>query len=185
MFKKNISLLSLLILSSCTKKMSEDFIKDLKFIENEITVTSFSEDKKAHNLQNTIALRNDSNSVLRIHSQIVENAEALKIIDQKSNEIKMMFAPQQVPYMGQITKDISCTDAVEVNNKPSVNEKEISLLMNLTATERLIYGSCIPDQEIYKSQLLMLYCKNSKTLYEIKYFYDKQSEYKKQIAHCL
>lgn len=185
MIKFATASICLLVLTSCTKKISEDFIKEVKFVSEEINVSSFSEDKKARKLQNTIALRNDSNSVLRVHSQTLENAEALKVIDQKSNEIKMMFAPQQVPYMGQITKDINCTQAVEINNKAIESEKEISLLMNLTATERLIYGSCIPAQEIYKSQLLMLYCKNSKTLFEIKYFYDKQSGFKKQIAHCI
>lgn len=185
MFKIIIGLAALLTIISCTKKTSDNLIKDIKFESAEIDLSDFTEDNKVRNLENTIALKGDNKSVLRVHHQTVNSTEALKNINQKSSEIKLMFAPQQVPYMGQITKDIRCTEAVEVNNKIIENEKEISLLINLTATERLIYGSCIPEQEIFKSQLLLLYCKASQTFYEIKYFYDIKSDFKKQIAHCI
>ena len=171
---------------SCTQKVPQDFIKDIKFDNSQIDVTQFFQDKKVKHLEKIQALRSDDDSVLRIRSEVmVKNEDALKSIAQKNNEINLMFAPQQVPYMGQITKDIKCTQAVEINNKTIENEKEISLLINLTATDRLIYGSCIAEQEIYKSQLLMLYCKSNKTLYEIKYFYAKAQPYKKKLAECL
>jgi hypothetical protein len=174
------------LMASCTQKLEPNFIKDLKFDNAQIDLTQFSQDTKVKHLENTQAYKADDNSVLRIRLETIPNeVDARKILDQKSNEIRLMFAPQQVPYMGQITKDIKCTEAIEINNKISENEKEISQIINLTATDRLIYGSCIPDQEIYKSQLLLLYCKSNKTLYEIKYFYAKDQTYKKKLAECL
>lgn len=107
-----------------------------------------------------------------------------KIIEQKSNEIKLLFLPHQVPYFGQISKEISCTSNVEIDKPILETEKGLSLNMNLAATEYLIYGTCIKEQEIYKSQLLFLYCKKIETFYEIKYFYDRAENYKKAIASC-
>lgn len=174
-----------IFLNSCTEKTPENFLTGVKFGSEQINISSFYQDKKAKGPANTVGLRSDQNEVLRIKTETIgKPEEARKIIDQKSNEIKMMFAPQQVPYQGVISKDINCTQAVEVNNKILETDKEISLIANMTATDRLIYGSCIADQEIYKSQLLMLYCKSNQNFYEIKYFYDKGLVYKPQIAHC-
>ena len=178
-------IIGLILLSSCTEKTPENFLSGVKFSSEQINISNFYQDKKAKGPVNTSALRNDQDEVLRIKTESISKAEeAQKIIDQKSNEIKMMFAPQQVPYQGVISKDINCTQAVEVNNKILETDKEISLIINLTATDRFIYGSCIAEQEIYKSQLLMLYCKANQNFYEIKYFYDKSLAYKPQIAHC-
>lgn len=185
----NLLFLLFLILTSisCTEKAKENFLTGVKFDESQIKVTDFYKDEKYKNFTNIgIALKSDQNSLLHIKTiNKIDTEAAKKLISQRQNEIKTMFAPQLVPYAGQITADINCTQAVEINQTISVTKDEIHLLINLTATDRLIYGSCITDQEVYRSQLLLLFCKSSQTYHEIKYFFDKQIPFKTQIAHCL
>lgn len=173
-----------LALSGCTENMKAGFLAGVVFDQNEIKITRFHPEKKTKVANNLFNLTTENSEKLKINSKVVGLAEAKKIIQQKSNEIKMLFLPQQVPYFGQISKDISCTSDVEVDRVTLESEKGLSLNLNLAATEYLIYGTCIKEQEIYKSQLLFLYCKKIETLYEIKYFYDRAENYKKTIASC-
>lgn len=171
-------------LSSCTENITADFLPGVRFDPNEIDITQFHPEKKSKVANNLFNLTTANNEKLKINSKLATPAEAKKIIEQKTNEIKLLFAPQQVPYFGQITKDISCISSVEIDRKLVESEKGLSLNLNLAATEYLIYGTCIKEQEIYRSQLLFLYCKKIETLYEIKYFYDRAKNYKKLIATC-
>lgn len=168
----------------CTQKIKENFLPGVQFDQHEIKITQFHDEGKTKVGNNLFNLSTDNNEKLKLNTKNVKLAEAKKIIEQKSNEIKMLFAPQQVPYFGQISKDITCISGVEIDQKIKETEKDLSLQLNLPATEYLIYGTCITDQEIYKSQLLFLYCKKSETLFEMKYFYDRSEKYKKQIAVC-
>ena len=128
---------------------------------------------------------NNDEEVLKITSKDVDTvARAKELISKKTDEITLMFAPQMVPYLGEITKSTACTSQIEINHKLLDTETEVSIYFNLTATERFIYGACIPEQEKYKSQLLMLYCPKIKKLFEFKYFYDRKTAFVEQIAHC-
>lgn len=171
-------------LGGCTENMKAGFLTGVRFDPNEIKITEFHPEKKSKGSNSLFNLTGQKNEKLKINSKTVALSEAKKIIGQKSNEIKMLFLPQQVPYFGQISKDISCTSSVEIDKPMIESDNGLALSMNLAATEYLIYGTCIKEQEIYKSQLLFLYCKKIETLYEIKYFYDRAENYKKVIASC-
>ena len=171
-------------LVGCTENMKAGFLTGVSFDPNVIKITEFHPEKKSKVSNSLFNLTTEKNEKLKINSKSISLSEAKKIIEQKSNEIKMLFLPHQVPYFGQISKDISCTSNVEIDKPILESEKGLSLSMNLAATEYLIYGTCIKEQEIYKSQLLFLYCKKIETFYEIKYFYDRAENYKKAIASC-
>lgn len=173
-----------LVLVGCTENMNANFLTGVSFDPNEIKITEFHPEKKSKVSNSLFNLTSDGNEKLKINSKSVPISEAKKIIEQKSSEIKMLFLPQQVPYFGQISKDVSCTSNVEIDKPLNETDKGLSLMMNLAATEYLIYGTCIKEQEIYKSQLLFLYCKKTGTFYEIKYFFDRSENYKKAIASC-
>lgn len=171
-------------LVGCTEKIKADFLTGVKFDSNEIKITEFQPEKKSKVSNSQFNLTTENNEKLKINLKSLPLAAAKKVIEQKSNEIKMLFLPQQVPYFGQISKDVSCTSTVEIDRPLIESEKGLSLNLNLAATEYLVYGTCINEQEIYKSQLLFLYCKKNETLYEIKYFFDRAKNYKKVIANC-
>ena len=183
MYINFIVILSCLVFFGCTEGVKENFLGEIKFDQNEINIKNFENDKKTKVSNNLYNLTTEKEK-LKINKKILKLPEAKKVIEQKSNEIKMLFAPQQVPYFGQISKDITCTSGVEIDRKLIETDLELSQQLNLAATEYLIYGACITEQEIYKSQLLLLYCKKSETLYEIKYFYDRVLPYRNKIAFC-
>ncbi len=178
-----IVILSCLVLVGCTEKVKENFLAEVKFDQNEVTIKNFENDKESKVSNYLFNLSNEKEK-LKINKKTLKLSDAKRIVEQKTNEIKMLFAPQQVPYFGQISKDITCTNGVNVDLKPIENDLELSQQMNLAATEYLIYGTCMADQEIYKSQFLLLYCKKSETLYEFKYYYDRTSPFRKKIASC-
>ncbi|MGZ3690721.1 MAG: hypothetical protein ACXVAX_04420 [Pseudobdellovibrio sp.] len=185
MNKKYLKLLLVFFVAGCTQPKQEMQIPDIHFEKSEFIQADFSESKpSAPQVSFKSYESSDNKEVLKV--LISENSldEAKKIINQKSTDIKLLFATQQVPYFGQVTKEMKCTEAVDLKNPLIENENEVSLFLNLTATHHFVYGSCLEDQEIYKSQLLYLYCKKSRKLFELKYFYPKNLNYKKQIAHC-
>lgn len=170
-----ISLLLFLMISSCKKHVENSQFEGFKFSES-LSLRDFKEDKND--------FRNDRNDVIKITYHDMNPEQARSFITKKSGEIKLMFAPQAVPYFGEITKSTACTSQIEIDKKTKDIPSEISVYFNLTATERFIYGACIPEQENYKSQYLLLYCPSRGRLAEIKYFYDKRNTFVEQIAHC-
>lgn len=185
MYKKILGLLLAIILTACTEKKGNLDLSGVQFNSQFINSALFFEIQRDNSETQFVEfVTKDKTEKLRTLISQIDLEPAKKIILQKSFDIKSLFATQKVPYFGQITKNTQCVQSVEIKNQLIENEKELSLFLNLTATETLVYGSCLSDQEVYKSQLLYLYCKTNKTLYEIKYFYPIQQNYKNQIAHC-
>ncbi len=161
-----LSILALLcfLLSSCTESSKFLTHEDLTFNEHIPT----TEEKKLKLKQ----------------IGVVSYKEAFAFIQSQTIQTKMLFAPQNIPYSGQQTKSTSCLSQVNISNEIQETANEVFILFDLTATERFIYGSCIPSQEIYKSQLLYLYCRKNSKLFEIKYFFDKSLQFPQKIVSC-
>lgn len=103
----------------------------------------------------------------------IDPDEASRLFKNKSQMIKGLYSIQATPYTGSITKEAGCIEDLQIDPPLLENKIQSSLLFNLKATERMILGVCIEEQNVYRSQTLMLYCKNANTFYEIKYFYPK------------
>lgn len=58
---------------------------------------------------------------------------------------------------------------------PKVIDNKIQTAMefNLEATEKLVIGACSDGHNLFHAQELLLYCKNDKKFYDIRYFYPK------------
>ena len=185
MIKSFTSLALLVAFCSCTQNKGKIDITGVELNPKVVNTDLFFETQRdIADTQFFEFQTKDKTEQLRVFIRNLELDKAKKIILQKSFDIKSLYADQKVPYFGQLTKNITCKEAVEINNPLQEDENQLSLQLNLMATETLVYGSCISDQDIFKSQLLYLYCKKNNTLYEFKYFYPKNMSFKIQLANC-
>lgn len=173
---------------SCTKNSSTPILDNIKFNSNVIDIKNLSVkvNEAASQNQQSVSMSKGNSTVISVKIIPKKTADdTINFFKFKKNEMKLLFAPSAVPYAGQITKDISCIQGVQIDYPSSDTATEMSQIFNLTATDRYIYGSCLPEQEIYRSQLLLLYCKKSAILYEIKFYFEKTKDYPAQVAHCI
>lgn len=90
-------------------------------------------------------------------------------------------------YSIQTTSDEGGRCTADMNIDPALLDKknQMSLQFDLKATERLVVGVCLEEQNVYRNQTLLIYCKNINTFYDLKYFYPKnQKTLKVPIASC-
>lgn len=107
--------------------------------------------------------------VTRIRSAM-NSDEADQYFQNKKNFIQSLYKVHIEPYFGKPDKDLQCVSRINLNPTPVANEVAKYVSYELGATEKLIYGTCSEDLEIYSSNLVFLYCKNIKTFFEIKSF---------------
>jgi hypothetical protein len=116
----------------------------------------------------------------------VDSDQAAKMFKNKTFMIKGLYSIQATPYTGAVTKEASCMADLQIDPLPVENKIQTALLFNLKATERLVLGVCTEDQNVYRNQTLMLYCKNSRTFYDIRYYYPKEGKIiTSSIASCV
>jgi len=101
---------------------------------------------------------------------------AEKIIQSKSILIQSLFATQVVPYQGTITKSSSCLSNNSTEPEVEESDKQKKLTYFLMATENFVFGTCIEDQEIFRTKYVLLLCKNTAEAFEIKLFYPKDQD---------
>jgi len=115
----------------------------------------------------------------------IDPEKAASLFKNKSLLIKGLYSIQATPYTGTITKEAGCFTEINLEQAIKETKNQISLQFDLKATERLVLGVCIEEQNVYRNQTLMIYCKNINTFYELKYFYPKNEQPLKQpIAAC-
>jgi len=115
----------------------------------------------------------------------IDPDKAASLFKNKSLMIKGLYSIQATPYSGTITKEAGCFADINLEQGMKETKNQISLQFDLKATERLVLGVCIEEQNVYRNQTLMIYCKNINTFYELKYFYPKNEQLLKQpIAIC-
>ena len=146
-----------------------------------------SENIKAYKLKETYrdeknkysALYGKNDDLLRaeIVSELSQN-EAEKIIDSKIIVIKAQFENSRSPYPGEISDEIICDNKF----KPVFRDGYIIAYLN----SRLAYGSCIEEENVYKSIGTWKYCVSQNKLYLLEFIFrlDKFKEEKLEIS-CL
>ena len=158
-----------------------DFDKSLKWqstLENQEIVF-----EKNHQ----IAFQKDSNKYfVNIEPSFeVDQDKATLMINTKSLMIEALYVIQATPYRGQVTKESNCIKDLSIAPIKNDNVLQTSYRFDLKATERMVLGGCEEDQNIYLVQVLLLYCKKTKTFYDIKYYYPKSlSKFVPVIASC-
>ena len=182
---KVLVLVMMIFLISCTKK---DPLRshELTFAES-ITKQVFKRYPVEGASENQWDFVNDhESSFLNITRQDDTESEAAKQrMVQKQNQLKLLTEPIKAPYSGKLTKEISCASRNRLDGIIQESEKAILLTLGAYASEKFVFGLCEESQEKWKTQYLFLYCKNTRTLYEIKYFYNKSHEWElKPLAEC-
>jgi hypothetical protein len=115
----------------------------------------------------------------------IDEETADKLIKNKSLMIKGLYAIQATPYSGTITKEASCTTDMNIDPVLSDKKNQKSMQFDLKATERLVLGVCLEEQNVFRNQTLLIYCKSIKTFYDLRYYYPKtQKALKMPIANC-
>lgn len=95
---------------------------------------------------------------------------AEKIIKNRLTQLKLLFAPRSAPYPGMITIDQNCIDTAKFPAKIENSENSIFWLTEMPASSDFTYATCGNRKDIYLSQYLVIYCKSTKILFDIKYF---------------
>lgn len=116
--------------------------------------------------------------------KIQELPDLDKDIDRRILLLKTMFESQTVPYQGTITKNSTCLSQNSTTPAISENDFEKKYVFNLMATANFIFGSCIEEKDIYKTEYTLLLCKKQHKAYEIKHFYPKLNSFDSLNIHC-
>jgi hypothetical protein len=120
----------------------------------------------------------------RMDSQ--SEADAVNFMNIKKQAINSLFAAQSEAYTGLITNKISCLKGQNVNRSNQRQAKGAFVFFDLMATSRFVYGTCLENEELYKSQYLLLYCSDRKAVFQLKYFFAKNREFPSQpVAECI
>ncbi len=110
---------------------------------------------------------------------------AIKIIKNQNNFVTSLLQPTFDPYRGEISLPIAC----QKENLPSPvtqsNDQFYYTFLSFYSSNPKQLGNCIDDKSLLKTQYLQIYCKNRKTLYQVKYFYQKSQPWlTKPIVNC-
>lgn len=183
-------LFSLLFLLSCTKTNDlKSYYPHLKW-DNSLKNELITVDKEFQN-KNVSGTKILFNGNLKGHQLIsemmvdIDQDTAEKLMKNKALMIKGLYSIQATPYSGTITKEASCTS--DMNIDPIVVDKknQTTMQFDLKATERLVLGVCLEEQNVFRSQTLLIYCKGIRTLYDLRYYYPKtEKPLKMPIASC-
>ena len=100
--------------------------------------------------------------------------EREKLFQSKIHQLQALFSPQFTPYGGVITQKTSCLNKLnESSIVDGISSQMISF--SLIVDERLSYGQCL-EEGFFKSFYQILNCKKTPYLYEVKFFYKKNSK---------
>ncbi len=176
--KLNISVLCFFI-SSCS------FFNDsaLNAYKNKLKITpdNLAEKFQLQNLanenanvdQNTFVLGSEIIKIREILFAETNSAGFQKIIDGKILMIASLFESQTLPYQGAVSQSSTCISHNTKNPTISENDYQKSYEFQLMANKNFVFGTCIESQDIYKTHYLILFCKKTNLLFEIKHFYLK------------
>lgn len=186
-----LTVMTLIFLISCSKgKTLQSHFPDLK-MDTSLKDQKVSVDKEFQE-KNISGKKIRFEGELKNHQMIaevmtdVEPEKAEKLFKNKSMMIKGLYSIQATPYSGTITKEASCIGELQIDPVAVDAKNQTTLLFNLKATERLVLGVCIEEQNVFRNQTLLIYCKNNRTFYDLRYYYPKANKaLNTAIANCL
>ena len=132
------------------------------------TILDFDQFKPSQTAARTLS--NSAGNILKLVEDALPPSVAKKILRARLVQLEMLFAPHGAPYPGMLTKDASCVKNAVLAKKIEETQDSIFWFSEMPATNGLIYGACGSMDEPYWSQQLLLYCKDKKTLHDIRYF---------------
>ncbi|MBC7541070.1 MAG: hypothetical protein H7281_19795 [Bacteriovorax sp.] len=185
-----ISIVFVLVSSSCSQKQTlkssfpklkwSSTLKDQRFVVDK----EFQEKNIAGKKMKFEGEFNDHQLIAEVMTDI-EPEKAAILMKNKTMMIKGLYAIQATPYSGTITKEESCIAELQIDPLVMDNKIQTSQQFNLKATERLVLGVCTEEQNVFRNQSLLLYCKKDKIFYDMRYYYPKSNKpFATPIASC-
>lgn len=183
-------LLVFVLLASCSKNYQvKNYYPHLKWADQfnglEVSVDKEFQQKKVSGMKITFPGKLKGHFLISEMMVDVDPDTATKLFKSKTQMIRGLYAVQATPYTGAITKEAGCDP--EINIDPVVQDKKNQTVVqfDLKATERFVLGVCAEEQNVYRNQTLLIYCKNINTFYDLRYYYPKNEKpLKQQIAVC-
>ena len=156
-----------------------------------ISKLAFEPEIKVENLTTAIdggRFKDSAGNVIQIKTDTMNEVIAKKIVKNKLIQLKLLFAPQTAAYPGMLTRDQHCQDTAVFSHSTKETENSIFWFSEMPGADDFTYGSCGSRSEPYWSQYLLIYCKNQKTTYDVRYFKVSKNKdadmFKHPIAKC-
>lgn len=132
----------------------------------------FADDVKPESLAafSTGKYKNSEGEALILKREQFSLPIAEKIMKNRLTQLKMQFAPRSAPYPGMVTKDQNCKDTAKFPAKIEDTEKSLFWFSEMPASEDFTFATCGNRKDVYQSQYLVIYCKSSQLLFDIRYF---------------
>lgn len=111
-----------------------------------------------------------SGSILILTREKFSEQDAKKLLKNKLAQLKMLFEPRSAPYPGMVTTDQTCRKTARFPAKIEESSNSLFWYAELPASEDFTFASCGSRKDIYQSQYLVIYCKSSQQLYDVRYF---------------
>lgn len=191
MKSSSLAFFSFLLLPACTlmqKPSATDYLQKLGGKINESFPQDFRQIESLPTDSNSLSSFQASNGqILRLQSFPAPDLnEAKKIFQYRSRIVRALFETQVVAYRGKVTVEETCLSKNQVQREAQETPSGLALMYNLMGTKNYVYGSCAEAEDEFKSQYILLYCANAKTVIEAKLFYNKtEADLKSHVVECL
>jgi hypothetical protein len=107
------------------------------------------------------------------------------VLSSRVETFKRMLKPQVDPYWGTSHVSATCDPARLPRNRKSEDSRQKGETLYLYATQNRRFGLCSERFETLRAQILLLYCKDERALYEIRHFAPREREWQLDpVARC-
>lgn len=131
--------------------------------------------------------RNERDEIVLIRSlPEVDEARFFAEVKKKSEAFDAYVHPPPDPYFGVHEPGPTCREANLPKRYEQSSSSQKIVMVGLHATERFVFGTCSEKQDVYKSQIVWLYCPKIRTFFELRWFYPRQENWRTEpVAYCL
>jgi len=114
------------------------------------------------------ALLSNNNDYIRIEvKSAVQERLAEENIQGEIVRMKALFENALSPYPGELSNEIQCSKEFKpVLKTETINNTQVSYFTGFL-NQRMVFGSCVKDQAIYKGILTLFYCPAKKQLFQL------------------
>lgn len=103
-------------------------------------------------------------------------ASALEEMRSQSEILARFFERQTDPYYGQTREASACVNRQEFSSSPAESETMLLKRLHYQAGEKFQATPCESHDYFYEVESVMLYCKERRKLFTLRYFYPKSAK---------
>lgn len=103
----------------------------------------------------------------------LNSEEAERLFQSRKDYIKSLYLNDADPYFGKSVRAPECLQGLNLAGSPQDTKTSKSTEYILPTTEKFVFGICNPKLESFSAKIVYVYCKDSKSFFETKYFKPK------------